>query len=350
MPQTFAMYHPLKVKQVTRLTAKSVVIDFEIPKSLETAFQYQAGQYVSLEETIAGDKIRRSYSVCTAPSENRLAVGIKQIPNGVFSSFANQDIKAGSILSVAQPDGRFVVNRFSENSSYAAVAAGSGITPIMSLAKQVLHQTNSSIFYLVYGNKSVEDEMFKDEIDALTLAYPNRFVVLRTYSQKRHENADFGRIGTSILERLVQLSGLRCQQYFLCGPEAMIKHVSGLLQKKGVLSDAIQYELFSTSKSSVTEVDKPLNFQMKLTCDDVSYELEGGAGKTILDAALQNKIDVPYSCQGGVCSSCIARVTKGAAQMATNQILTDGEIEEGLVLSCQAHPTTQVIEVDFDDV
>lgn len=344
------MYHPLKVKEVTRLTEKSVTIDFEIPKSLLNVFQYQAGQYISLEETIAGEKVRRSYSICTAPSEDRLAVGVKQVPNGVFSTFANQELKAGSILSVAQPEGRFVLNPLSENSRYAAVAAGSGITPIMAIAKQVLQQTNSSYFYLVYGNKSSEDEMFKEELDAMVLAYPGRFTLLRTYSQKKEGNTAFGRIDTAIIDQLESASGLQCQQFFLCGPEAMINNVSGILQKKGVLSDAIQFELFSASKSAVNEIKKTEGFQMKLTCDDVHYEIDGGAGKTILDVALQNKIDVPYSCQGGVCSSCIARVKKGSAQMAMNQILTDGEIEEGLVLTCQAQPTTSEIEVDFDDV
>lgn len=344
------MYHPLRVKEVTRLTEKSVAIDFEIPKSLETVFQYEAGQYISLEETIAGEKVRRSYSICTAPSEGRLAIGIKQIPNGVFSTFANQKVKVGSVLSVAQPEGRFVLNPLLENNRYAAVAAGSGITPVLAIAKEVLRQTSSSIFYLVYGSKSNEDEMFKEEIDALVLAHPERFILLRTYSQKKHENVAFGRIDSVILDQLESISGLQCQQFFLCGPEAMINNVSDILQKKGVLSDAIQYELFSASKSVVNKVKESGEFQMKLTCDDVHYQLKGNAGKTILDVALQNKVDVPYSCQGGVCSSCIARVKSGHAQMTMNQILTDGEIDDGLVLTCQARPTTSEIEVDFDDV
>ena len=343
------MYHPLKVKQVRRLTDKSVSLEFDIPASLTTQFEYQAGQYISLEETIDGATVRRSYSICTAPSEDRLAVGIKQIPNGVFSTHANQEIVAGSILSVAPPEGRFVLREIEENTSYTGIVAGSGITPVIAIAKEVLRQTQKSSFYLVYGNKTPHDEMFKDEIDTLVEAFPDRFTVLRTYSQTTVSGAGAGRIDSPILEQLADQSGLQSKAYFLCGPEAMISRVSGTLQKKGVLSDHIHFELFTSSASEKTSV-KSEGFRLQITCDAVQYDLEGGPGQTILDVALQNKIDVPYSCQGGVCSSCIARVTKGQASMRMNQILTDGEIEEGLVLTCQAQADTVEIEVDFDDI
>ncbi|MGC6423048.1 MAG: 2Fe-2S iron-sulfur cluster-binding protein [Flavobacteriaceae bacterium] len=344
------MFHPLIVKEVERLTDKAVTLSFDVPENIQEEFNYLAGQYLTIEETLDGNRVRRSYSICSAPFEGRLSVGIKQVPNGVFSTHANQNIQAGNILSVAPPEGRFVLDAVIEQTAYTGIAAGSGITPILAIAKEVLTQSSSSLFYLVYGNKTPDDEMFTKEIDLLKATYPSRFIILKTYSQKEVTGAGFGRIGESILGELEQRSGLQSKSYFLCGPEALIGSVSDHLQKKGILSDAIHFELF-TAPSADEEKRVPAgSFQMQLTCDDLHHELQGSAGKTILDVALENKLDVPYSCQGGVCSSCIARIKKGAAEMTLNQILTDGEIQEGLVLTCQAHPTTPKIEVDYDDV
>ena len=344
------MFHPMKVHQVTRLTDKAVAIDFEVPEQLKETFSYQAGQYVTLEETIDGQNVRRSYSLCTAPSENRLSVGIKQVPNGVFSTYANQKILAGSVLSVAAPQGRFVLESVKDHTSYTGIAAGSGITPILAIAKEVLFANNSACFYLVYGNKSPKDEMFAEEINNLEAEYASRFKVLRSYSQQTVHDARFGRIDDAVLDELEAISNGKSERYFLCGPEAMIQSMSSGLEKKGIFSDAIQYELFTATVQEENPTVSEGNYTMTLICDEETHTLEGGPGKTLLDVALQNKVDVPYSCQGGVCSSCIARVKTGAAEMALNQILTDGEIEDGLVLTCQAHPTTPKITVDFDDV
>ena len=345
------MHHPLKVRHVERLTPKSVALTFEVPENLSETFRYQAGQYLSLEETIDGELVRRSYSICSAPSEGILQVGIKQVPNGRFSTYTNQKITAGSILSVAKPEGRFVLSTPEENRSYAGIAAGSGITPILAIAKEVLRANNSSTFYLVYANKTIEDEMFKNQIDDLISAFSDRFIVLRTYSQHPVEGHAFGRIGAPTLDLFTEAGGLQAEQFFLCGPEGMIEMTSAFLQEKGVAKEAILYELFTASTTAPSKAVAPNgSYSLELTCDSVTTELQGGEGQSILDVALQNKIDVPYSCQGGVCSSCIARVTEGAASMASNQILTDGEVEEGLILSCQAHPTTPNISVDFDDV
>ena len=344
------MYHPLKVSQIDRLTSKSVCLTLEVPDSLKDSFQFLAGQYLSLEETIEGENIRRSYSICSAPSEGKLQVGVKQIPNGRFSSFVNQQVGVGSILSAAVPEGRFVLDAVKEEKSYVGIAAGSGITPILSIAKEVLRTSSLSSFYLIYGNKSIEDEMFTTEIDTLKLSFGERFTIIRTYSQKQENDAAFGRIGQLHLEQLVENGGLNAESFFLCGPEGMINTASTFFKEKGISESKINHELFtaSSNKSETAAVNGA--FTMQLTCDDVTTDLEGAEGKTVLDVALQNKLDVPYSCQGGVCSSCIAKVTEGHARMTTNQILTDGEIAEGLILSCQAHPTTAHIAVDFDDV
>lgn len=344
------MYYPLKVSQVDRLTSKSVCLTLDIPDSLKDSFQFLAGQYLSLEETIDGEKIRRSYSICSAPFEESLQIGVKQIPNGRFSSFVNQQIEVGSILSAAVPEGRFVLDAVKEEKKYVGIAAGSGITPILSIAKHVLHSSSSARFHLLYGNKSIEDEMFTNSINGLKSSFGERFTLLRTYSQKQENDAAFGRIGPLQFEQLVEEDGLDAEAFFLCGPEGMTNSASAFLKEKGVSEAKINVELFTASTNKTETNINSGAFTMQLTCDDLTTDLEGAKGKTVLDVALQHKLDVPYSCQGGVCSSCIAKVTEGHARMTTNQILTDGEIAEGLILSCQAHPTTAHIAVNFDEV
>ena len=170
-----AMHHPLRVSEIHRLTTKSVVLTFEVPETLTSVFQYEAGQYLSLEETLEGETVRRSYSICSAPSETKLQVGIKQIPNGRFSSYVNQQVLQGSVLSVGPPEGRFVLGTPKEGVQYTGIAAGSGITPIWAIIKEILNATETSSFYLIYSNKSTEEEMFTNEINDLILLHPKRF-------------------------------------------------------------------------------------------------------------------------------------------------------------------------------
>ena len=346
-----AMHHPLRVSEIHRLTTKSVVLTFEVPETLTSVFQYEAGQYLSLEETLEGETVRRSYSICSAPSETKLQVGIKQIPNGRFSSYVNQQVLQGSVLSVGPPEGRFVLGTPKEGVQYTGIAAGSGITPIWAIIKEILNATKTSSFYLIYSNKSAEEEMFTNEINDLILLHPKRFFVFRTYSQKEVKGHAYGRIGSALLDRYFEEIGFSSERFFLCGPEGMIHMASDYLKEKGVPGSALYFELFTSSPSK--NAGPALftgNYRLQVTCDSVTTPLEGTSGKSILDVALQNKLDAPYSCQGGVCSSCIARITKGTATMTSNQILTDEEIEEGLILSCQAHPTSPEIAVDYDDV
>ena len=343
--------HSLKVSAIDRLTNKSIVVSLEVPKNLTTSFVFKAGQYISLEATIDETLVRRSYSICSSPQSGNLQVGIKEVPGGVFSTYVNQSLSVGDEFKVAIPEGRFTLKESRQAKKFVGIAAGSGITPIISLLKSVLLDDQDTSFVLLYGNKSPEETMFYDELLSLEKKYPDRFKINWVFSQSNHENSHFGRIDPSLINYLIrQIKTPSKASFYLCGPEAMINMSSEELLEKGISKENLFFELFSsnTNKAKVTEAAK--KGLLSLTFDEVTHSLELIPGKTLLDIALQAKLDVPYSCQGGVCSTCIAKVTQGKASMESNQVLTDEEVEEGLVLSCQAIAQTEHISLNYDDV
>jgi ring-1,2-phenylacetyl-CoA epoxidase subunit PaaE len=338
----------LTIEGINRLTPSAVSLSFNKPND---DFAFQAGQYLNLEAEISGSKVRRSYSLCSAPHESKLSVGIKKIEGGVFSTFANDDLKVGDKLTVFPPEGRFVINHTSDKETFLAFAAGSGITPIFSMIKSALSTHESSIFHLVYGNKTPEEVMFKDDLISLENRYPNRFKIHWVYSKSNEENSLFGRIDDAIVSFALNKMESLPSQVFICGPEAMIHLVKDTLVNKNMTESNIHFELFTASTTEKENLNQTEN-KVKLTIksDEEVYEITSKSNKTLLDSALQQKIEVPYSCQGGVCCSCIAKVTEGSAKMESNQVLTDEEIEEGLVLTCQAYPTSSSVTFDYDDV
>ena len=343
--------HSLKVSAIDRLTDKSIVVSLEVPKNLTTSFVFKAGQYISLEATIDETLVRRSYSICSSPQSGNLQVGIKEVPGGVFSTYVNQSLSVGDEFKVAIPEGRFTLKESKQAKKFVGIAAGSGITPIISLLKSILLDDQDTSFVLLYGNKSPEETMFYDELLSLEKKYPDRFKINWVFSQSNVENSHFGRIDPSIINYLFrQIEKPSKASFYLCGPEAMINMSSEELLERGVSKENLFFELFSSNanKAKVTEATK--KGLLYLTCDEVTHTLELIPGKTLLDIALQAKLDVPYSCQGGVCSTCIAKVTQGKAGMESNQVLTDEEVEEGLVLSCQAIAQTEHISLNYDDV
>jgi ring-1,2-phenylacetyl-CoA epoxidase subunit PaaE len=283
-----------------------------------------------------------------------LRIAVKAVKNGLFSQFANTRLKAGDVLEVGHPEGVFTFESDAERQkNYAAFVAGSGITPVLSIIKSVLKSEPKSSFVLVYGNKTPEETIFYQELHDLQLQYVGRFFVHYVFSQAKAENALFGRIEKSAVNFVLnnKHKELQFDKFFLCGPEEMINTVSAILKEKNVKESAIKFELF-TSSSQENEIKASLEGHTKITVlvddDEVSFEMS--QKQTILDAALKQGIDAPYSCQGGICSSCLARVTSGSAEMTKNSILTDKEIAAGLILTCQAHPTSESIYVDYDDV
>ncbi len=345
--------HALKISAVDRLTPNAVALTFEVPKEFEDTYKFKAGQYITIKYPLNGKELRRAYSISAAPTSGKLTVGIKKMPGGTFSVHANENLRAGDVLEVMHPEGRFVFEPSSEKKSVAAFAAGSGITPIMSIAQTVLECNPENTFVLVFGNQSPEETMYFHKIQQLKEKYSERFFVQHVYSRAHEEDALFGRIERSTVNFVVKnkFKETPFDVFYLCGPEEMIHAVSDTLKENGVSADKIHFELF-TSSDEEDELAENLEGKTKVEVilDDETFTLVMDRKQVVLDAVLNEDIDAPYSCQGGVCSTCIARIREGKAEMAKNQILTDGEVAEGLILTCQAHPLTPTLKVDYDDV
>ena len=347
-------FYKLHIKEVKHETPNAVSIAFTLPPELKSTYQFIAGQYINLKLTLDGEEVRRAYSICSSPNSDELRIAIKSVKNGHFSKFANENIKAGDILEVSPPEGRFTFEpNVDKQKNYAAFAAGSGITPVMSILKSVLESEPKSTFVLVYGNKTTEETIFYSELHELQLKYVGRFFVHYVFSQAKIENELFGRIDKSAVNFVLNNKHKEKEfdKFYLCGPEEMINLVSTVLAAHNVADKNIKFELFSTSTKENSDAAS-LEGHTKITImvDDEETTFEMSQKQTVLEAALKQGVDAPYSCQGGICSSCLARITKGSAEMKKNSILTDGEIAEGLILTCQAHPTSAEIYVDYDDV
>ncbi|MFE3848351.1 2Fe-2S iron-sulfur cluster-binding protein [Flavobacterium sp. LB3P45] len=344
----------LIIKEVKRETATAVSILFNVPEELKPNYAFIAGQYVNLRLTLDGKEIRRAYSICSSPESGELRIAVKAVKNGAFSQFANTKLKAGDVLEVGKPEGKFTFDpQADRQKNYVAFVAGSGITPVLSILKSVLKNEPKSSFVLVYGNKSSEETIFYQELHDLQLQYVGRFFVHYVFSQAKAENVLFGRIEKSAVNFVLnnKHKELEFDKFYLCGPEEMINLVSNVLKEKNVKESAIKFELFTTS-SNENVIKENLEGHSKITVmvDNEETTFEMSQKQTILEAALKQGLDAPYSCQGGICSSCLARVTSGTAEMTKNSILTDKEIADGLILTCQAHPTSATITVDYDDV
>lgn len=347
-------FYKLPIKEITRETANAISVAFTIPSELKPAFQFIAGQYVNLKLTLDGEEIRRAYSICSSPNNEELRIAIKSVKEGHFSKFANENLKAGDIIEVGQPEGRFTFEPHSDRQkNYAAFAAGSGITPIMSIIHSVLENEPKSTFVLVFGNKTPEETIFHKQLHDLKLKYVARFFVHYVYSQAQVEGELFGRIDKSAVNFVLnnKHKEKEFEKFYLCGPEEMINLVSNVLKEHNIADKKIKFELFSTSTpENNATFSAEGHSKITVMVDDEETTFEMSKKQTVLEAALKQGIDAPYSCQGGICSSCLARITSGSAVMAKNSILTDGEIADGLILTCQAHPTSAEIYVDYDDV
>ncbi|NAS31651.1 2Fe-2S iron-sulfur cluster binding domain-containing protein [Flavobacteriaceae bacterium R38] len=349
-----ATFHSLKIKEISQNTPSSVTVSFDIPEAQKDNFSFDAGQYITIKKELNGEELRRAYSICSAKNSGGLSIGIKEVTDGTFSKYANTSLKAGDVLEIHEPEGKFTLTSTSEKRTIAAFAAGSGITPIMSIMKTLLEEESESSFVLVYGNKTVEETMFHSEINELINTYPDRLSVYFTYSQEASESILSGRIDKSTVNYIIK--NVHKDQvfdaFYLCGPEEMITTVSDTLKESNIAEDKIKFELFTSSSdnSSAQKLIADGNVQIKVQVDDEEFSFTADKSKRILDVILEQKIDAPYSCQGGICSSCIAKVTEGKAEMTQNQILTDTEVAEGLILTCQAHALTDTITVDYDDV
>ena len=346
-------FYPLKVSRIEALTPNSAAITFEIAEDHKTDFLFKAGQYITIKKEISGQELRRAYSISSAPGKSEITIGVKRVDHGGFSDYANTKLKAGDTLDVSTPEGRFVFDG-KDKKDVIAIAAGSGITPIMSIARTLLDGNAESRLVLIYGNQSKEEAMFYEELKQLQNKYTDRFFIQEIYSRSREEGALFGRIDNSVVNYVVKnkFKEFNFDNYYLCGPEPMINLVRDVLDRNGVSADKVLYELFTTSQEEEEQntMKEEGKTQLTIILDEEEQQIEMDRKETVLDALLKADIDAPYSCQGGICSTCIARISNGEAVMEKNQILTDGEIADGYVLTCQAHPKTPTLTVDYDDV
>lgn len=353
-------FHPLTIREVRRETGDCVSVAFAIPAELQETFQYKQGQYITLRTNIDGEEVRRSYSVCSSPLENELRIAVKKVEHGVFSTYANERLQKGDQLDVMPPMGKFFTELApSQQKNYTGFAAGSGITPLMSIIKTTLLTEPKSSFTLVYGNRNRHSIIFKEELEALKNLYMDRFRVIYILSREKTDAAiHFGRIDADKCTELCNknLDLTRTDAFFLCGPENMIFSVKEQLEKLGVDAKKIHFELFTTpgsdqkkTQSARAEIQNEVKSRITLKLDGIAFDFDlGFNGEPILDAALKQGADLPYACKGGVCCTCRAKLVEGEVDMEVNYGLEPEELEQGFILTCQAHPRTEKVVVDFD--
>ena len=354
-------FHPLKIKEVKKETADCVSVLFEIPEELKKSFSFQQGQSLTMRSTINGEEVRRTYSLCSSPLDKEWKVTIKKVEGGLFSSFANEILKTGDVLEVMEPVGKFYTELNPANKkNYLAFAAGSGITPVISIIKTTLRTEPNSSFTLVYGNKSRASIIFFEELEGLKNKFIERFSFINILSRERTESTiNFGRINADKLNELEKLVDYETtDEIFICGPEEMIFCVKDFLLQKGVAEKKIHFELFTTSgqksqsakqKVQAKEDSGPKsNITVKVDGRSFDFDLALNSETTILDAALKQGADLPYACKGGMCCTCKAKLLEGEVEMDVHWGLEHEEIEKGFILTCQSHPKTEKVVVDYD--
>jgi ring-1,2-phenylacetyl-CoA epoxidase subunit PaaE len=354
-------FHPLIVNEVEKETEDCVSISFQVPAELEEKFQFKQGQSLTVRKQINGEEIRRTYSICSSPFDNKLRVAVKKVEGGVFSTWANEKLQPGDALEVMPPVGKFYTElNSSQRKNYVAFAAGSGITPVLSIIKTTLLTEPQSNFTLIYGNRTRNSIIFKEELEALKDKFIDRFRIYHILSREKTDaQVNNGRIDVEKLElifsKLVDIKST--DEFFLCGPEEMIFCIRGYLTGRNVVADKIHFELFTipgqktsivTRQSSNIENTGP-QAKVSVKLDGILFDF-GLAfnGDSILDAALKEGADLPYACKGGVCTTCKAKLTEGEVDMDVNWGLEPDEVEKGYILTCQSHPKTDRVVVDFD--
>ncbi len=353
-------FHELKIIEIVKETAECVSVCFSIPDNLKELFLYKEGQNLTIKKIIAGEEVRRSYSICSAPYENNLKIAIKKVDGGLFSTFANEALRINDTLNVMPPSGKFNAHlNASAYPNYLAIAAGSGITPVISIIKHTLNTQQDSQFTLIYGSKNRSSVIFFEELESLKNKYMERFTFINILSREKTD-ADifYGRIDENklvALNKLVDYNNFAAA--YLCGPEAMIFSSEEFLEKKGIAKNNIHFELFTTpgqknntqniKEETIVSTGPKSNVTIKLDGRIVSFDLSYN-GNNILDAALQEGADLPYACKGGVCCTCRAKLVEGKVKMDVNYALEPEELEQGFILTCQSHPTTEKVVIDFD--
>lgn len=358
-------FHQLRVSKVIKETNDSVNIAFDIPENLKHEFSFRQGQYLNVRLMMDGEDLRRSYSIVNAPSEggSELEVLVKHLQDGKVSTFMNEQVKEGDLMDVMAPMGHFYTHYHASNEKvYIGLAAGSGISPVLSNLKEALHQEPKSKAYLFFSNKSLHDIIFKKQIDELAQQFQGRLRVVYLLSREKHFEDELfeGRICApklnDIFEKMPEIP-VQDSTYFICGPSEMIKSVAEYLKNdKKVPSLQIMYEYYAApddednaEKSDEFKAIPNIESMVTLIIDDDEYSFHlNSKKKNILDQAIDEKLPVPFACKGGVCCTCKAQVMEGEVFMEKNFALTEDEVAKGFVLTCQCHPTTNVVMLNYD--
>ena len=355
-----ATFHPLTVADVKRETRDSVVLTLAVPEEHRDAFRFKQGQYLTFRAVLDGEEVRRSYSICSGVGDGACRVGIKKVQDGLFSTWANEALRPGQVLEAMPPMGSFFVPLDAANRNhYAGFACGSGITPLLSIAKTTLRSEPHSRFSLFYGNRASSTIMFREELEDLKNEYLGRLGVTHILSREQQDLDLFnGRIDKAKCERLFKhwLDVGTVDTAFICGPQEMMLEVSESLQEHGLDRRRVKFELFASAHSGHGTRAPRRESAAKADSCEATVTLDGRSRSfafeknavTILDAAMQEGMDVPYACKAGVCSTCRAMLVEGQADMDANYALEEYEIARGYILTCQAYPVSDKVVVDFD--
>lgn len=353
-------FESIRVKAVRKETNDCVSVVLDIPAALQAQYAFQQGQYLTVKTTINGEEVRRSYSLCSSPLDKEWRVAIKKVDGGVFSTYANEVLKAGDTLDVMPPMGKFFTPIHPEQAKrYVCFAAGSGITPILSIIKTVLVSEPHSQVILVYGNRSKASIIFKEQLEALKNKYMERFSLIHVLSREKMDAPiQSGRITAdkcaALSATLIKLD--QADAFFICGPEEMTLAVRDYLKAQAVDPKKIHVELFTTAGARAKQHQAPKEQADNAPASKIIVKLDGRSfdfklpfeGESILDAALKQGADLPFACKGGVCCTCKAKLIEGEVDMDVNYGLEQEEIEQGFILTCQSHPRTEQVVVDYD--
>ena len=353
-------FHRLTVRDVRRETADAVSIAFDVPPDLAADYRFDPGQYLTLRATIDGEDLRRSYSICSGPEDGELRIAVKRVEGGVFSDWVNRTLKAGDAIEVMTPTGRFGATKAPDRARiHVGFAAGSGITPVLSILRGVLAREPESRFFLFYGNRSTGEILFREALEELKDRFLGRLSVFHVLSQEEQDLPILtGRLDGDKVRRLLRLvvPAEAVDEFYLCGPEAMSREIQAVLTELGVAPEKVHVELFVSAlggrprpKPVAPPADAPSRTAV-LTVDGKRREVPVADGESILDAALRAGMDLPYACKGGMCSTCRARLVEGEAAMDLNYSLEPWELEAGFILTCQSHPKTDRVVVDYDQM
>ena len=358
MASTHAVFHPLRIARIDPLTEDSSAVTFDVPEELRDDYAFTQGQHLTVRTELAGDDVRRNYSICSPAGSGVLRIAVKRLPGGAFSEHALDVLKVGDALDVMTPTGRFFTELDpAHEKHYACVAAGSGITPVLSIVATTLATEPRSRVTLIYANRTHKSVMFLEEVEDLKDRYPDRFHLIHVLSREPQEVALFsGRLDTDrmsrILDTIVPVDSV--DAWFLCGPFDMVSSLRKLLVAEGVSKKALHAEVFHVESAPPVRRTLPdsadeAGAAVTITLDgrQSSFTLRGD-GPPVLEAALAVRADAPFACKGGVCGTCRAKVLEGAVEMDTNWALEPEEVQRGYVLTCQSHPTSESVVLDYD--